>query len=463
MKTIYRKTFIIFFLCFNFSLLNAQDILIKGGYYFDEKTGTMIKNSGILVVSGKIASVNDNSDKPVVNILQLNDFDYILPGIIDMHAHFKVHIDGREKEDTTSLPKIYLANGVTSTFTAGELEPMKILALKGQINSGERIGPRIFNTGPYFGKDANSINKSWHQNMSEDEIISLINLWVSRGIDGIKVKGVTKAQLKIIIEKAHTHGLTVTGHLDSGFGETVSTVEAIELGIDRVEHFLGGEIIPDSIGAYQALSTANAWDKRLDPIINTYIARHIYYSPTISAYGMVGGSTDLALKDWIDQRKFFTDYAKSIIARQSKRLPFNITLSKIYEFKKVEIKRFYDAGGKDLIVLGTDRQLRNGDIGGFAVHKEMQVLSASGISNADVIRIASINGAKALGKSDYLGSIEIGKWADLYIITGNPLDDISTTNTVHTVIKAGKVYSTNKLLNSVLSKLGPINNADWKD
>jgi len=57
----------------------------------------------------------------------------------------------------------------------------------------------------------------------------------------------------------------------------------------------------------------------------------------------------------------------------------------------------------------------------------------------------------------------MGKWADFYVITGSPLEDISNTRTVHTVIKAGKVYFADKLLNSVLGKIGPYDKSDWQD
>jgi imidazolonepropionase-like amidohydrolase len=112
-------------------------------------------------------------------------------------------------------------------------------------------------------------------------------------------------------------------------------------------------------------------------------------------------------------------------------------------------------------VLGTDRQQRNGDIGGFAVHKEMEALFAAGIPPYSIIRIASINGAKALQKGDVLGSIEVGKWADLYITSGNPLESISHTKNVHTVIKAGHIHSSSELLNSIKESIGPESASDW--
>ncbi|MFD1314271.1 amidohydrolase family protein [Namhaeicola litoreus] len=458
------KTFLTFLLLIPYqNMLHAQDLLIKGGSYFNISNNSFVENKGIKVISGKIVAIGGEMNTDHLPVLNLDDSFFILPGIIDLHAHYKVHIGGKEKTDTLGMPIIYLANGVTSSFTAGELEPKKILELKRKIENQYVVGPRIFNTGPYFGKDANSKNNAWKENLSEEQIEELIDHWASKGIAGVKVKGITEQQLKTIIERAHFHGLTVTGHLDSGYKNTVSTEIAIKLGIDRVEHFLGGTVLPDTIGAYSSLAKMNPYDIRLDTIIQKFIENRIYYSPTLSTYGMVGGSTDEALADWIDQSIFFTSYAKSVIEKQAKGSSFQVMMNDIYENKKIEIKRFYDAGGKDLIVLGTDRQLRNGDIGGFAAHKEMRVLSEVGIPNHDVIGIASINGARALGVEDELGSIEIGKWADLYVVQGNPIKDISNTSSVFKVIKGGIVYDSEALLNSVHHSLGPKNAEDWQN
>ena len=128
------------------------------------------------------------------------------------------------------------------------------------------------------------------------------------------------------------------------------------------------------------------------------------------------------------------------------------------------IKRYFDAGG--LITLGTDRPYLQSNflgfqMGGFSDHRELQLLSEAGIPNAEVIRIATINSARAIGISDRLGSIEIGKWGDLMIIKGDPISSIKNTRTVHTVIKGGVIYETKELLNAAKGKLGPVSASDW--
>ena len=129
--------------------------------------------------------------------------------------------------------------------------------------------------------------------------------------------------------------------------------------------------------------------------------------------------------------------------------------------KKVTIKRFFDKGGK--ITLGTDHPSVGEYIPGFSAHREMEALVSIGIPNAEVLKIATLNGAQALRKSDILGSIEIGKLADVFVVTGNPLKDIKNTRNVITVIKGGTVYDAKALLKSVEGTMGPKNEGDWSN
>jgi imidazolonepropionase-like amidohydrolase len=85
----------------------------------------------------------------------------------------------------------------------------------------------------------------------------------------------------------------------------------------------------------------------------------------------------------------------------------------------------------------------------------MLALTLSGIPAADVLRIGTINGARALGVSDRLGSLEPGKLADLFVVDGNPLDDIRNTRNVVWVMRGGRHYDAAALLASVEGTLGP--------
>jgi imidazolonepropionase-like amidohydrolase len=93
----------------------------------------------------------------------------------------------------------------------------------------------------------------------------------------------------------------------------------------------------------------------------------------------------------------------------------------------------------------------------------MDALVRNGIPARDAIRIATINGAKALGIDADHGSIEIGKVADAVIVQGNPLRNIRNTRNVQQVIRAGKIHDAAKLLDSVRGKLGPRSKEEEKE
>ncbi|MDA2937731.1 amidohydrolase family protein, partial [Acidobacteria bacterium AH-259-A15] len=94
-------------------------------------------------------------------------------------------------------------------------------------------------------------------------------------------------------------------------------------------------------------------------------------------------------------------------------------------------------------------------LSGFSTHRELHTLVLSGIPPAAAIKIATINGARALNVSHKLGSIEPGKFADLFVVTGNPVKNIRNTRNVRLVMKSGQVYDSKALLKSVEGNLGP--------
>jgi imidazolonepropionase-like amidohydrolase len=112
------------------------------------------------------------------------------------------------------------------------------------------------------------------------------------------------------------------------------------------------------------------------------------------------------------------------------------------------------------MTLGTDHPSWGQWLTPFAAHREMYAFSVSGIPNAQVLRIATINSARAMGLGDRLGTIEAGKWADLVVVRGNPVQDIRRARLPRVVIKAGRVYDPEQLMKSAEGKIGPMSATD---
>ena len=430
----------------------SQNLLIKGGWVFDTSSKSFQKNSGIYIEDGVFRKGEGERDWEAI---YLSDEDYVLPGLIDLHAHYRVSYEGKAYDDTVAMPKIFLANGITSTFPAGEIEPEKMWDLQRKIDAGNLTGPRILHSGPYYGSAASD----WNPEFSEQDIRDRVDYWAERGVYGFKAKGITKEHLAILIDQAHKHNLTVTGHLDSGFKNSVNPQDAIKMGIDRVEHFLGGDLLVATTSAYNSLKDLDPADPRLEEIIQLYIKNGVYFDATLGTYGAIGLIDSPIFEDWAEENQYFTSFTKNVI-KNVKPSAFNELCALIYPVKQGVLKRYYDAGG--LITVGTDRPLLldnylGGGIGGFFIHREMAAMVEIGIPAGDVLYFATQQNAEAFRIDDRVGSISPGKWGDLMIIKGNPLLDINRTRSVHTVIKGGKVFDSNILLEAVKGKLGPEN------
>ncbi|MEN2280996.1 amidohydrolase family protein [Algoriphagus sp. SE2] len=430
----------------------SQNLLIKGGWVFDTFSKSFRENSGIYIEDGLFGEGEGRSDWEVIN---LSDEDYLLPGLIDLHAHYRVSYEGKAFDDTVAMPKIFLANGITSTFPAGEIEPEKIWDLQQKIDAGNIPGPRILHSGPYFGTAA----PDWNLGFTEQDIRDRVDYWADRGAFGFKAKGIIKEHLAILIDQAHKHNLTVTGHLDSGFRNSVNPQDAIKMGIDRVEHFLGGDLLVATTSAYNSLKDLYPTDPRLEEIIQLYIKNGVYFDATLGTYGAIGLIDSPIFEDWAEEDQYFIPFTKNVLSKV-KPSAFNELCALIYPVKQGILKRYYDAGG--LITVGTDRPLLldnylGGGIGGFFIHREMAAMVEIGIPAGDVLYFATQQNAEAFGIDDRVGSISPGKWGDLMIIKGNPLEDINRTRSVHTVVKAGKVFDSKALLGAAKGKLGPEN------
>lgn len=452
-----KKLFILLILSVAMSSLSAQDLYITGGHYFDTSTGRMIPNQGIVIKSGKFVAVNQSlANTEGYEVLVLGDDQFILPGIFDLHAHYRVTFDGVRRDEVEANPVIFLANGVTSTFPGGEIQPELMLEARRAINRGEKIGARIHSSGPYFG----TAFPAWDRSTTIEDVYATVDKWAELGAAGFKAKGINPVLLQALIERAHQHGLTVTGHLDSGFRNSVNPRDAISMGIDRIEHFLGGDALPDSVSAYATLQNLDLSNPQtlaqIDKEIKWFIAHNVYFDATLTAYGYYGHRNEY-YDHWHNERKYLTPYAFEITKETRQELGM---FQKIFDVKKQTVKRYYDMGGK--ITLGTDHPSVGEYIPGFSSHREMEALNAIGIPNTDVLRIATINGAEALRMSDKLGSIDVGKLGDLFVITGDPLQDIKNTRHVMWVVKGGVKYNSAELLKSAEGTMGPKDEHDWK-
>jgi len=436
------------------------DVVLTGGFLFDGVRDTIVPNTGIVIRSGIFQTVGatlQGVDLAGATVVKLSDTDYILPGLFDLHAHYAIDLfdQGRVDEYTVN-PIVFLANGVTSTFPAGEIDPEGMMAARRRIERGEQVGARIMSSGPYFG----TARPSWRAaDETPEQVRKEVDEWAARGVKGFKAKGIQGPQLLALIDQAHKYGLPVTGHLDSGSRSSVNPRDAIYMGIDRIEHFMGGDAITADRNAYASLEQLDVNRPEVDAIMKLYIQRNVYFDATLSAYGYWYKPKDERIfTTWMDEQSFLTPHAREVANIRKK--PQLEQFKRLYDVKQREVKKFYDAGGAKLITSGTDHPSWGEYLSGFSTHRELQTFVQAGIPAAAAIKMATINAAHAMRMGDQLGTIETSKLADLLIVRGNPLQDIKNTRNVQRVMLGGKVYDAAELLASVKGKMGPATAAD---
>jgi len=454
-------TAILLFLICSFSgVLNvqSQSLYIKGGWYFETDRGEMVKNKGILVRNGRLYEVGaepQETESDNYRVINLKDDQYVLPGIVDVHAHYRMDAFGsdslREVDEFKYNGIVYLANGVTSTFTNGVYYPEMELAAKKLFNSGKWTGPRFYASGPYFG----SARPGWKE-YSKEEIYQQVDYWTARGVDAFKTKGGSPETIQHLITRAHQQGRTVAGHLSSGYRNSTNSIDAIDMGIDRVEHILGGYVLDRDRPAYPVWNTVDTTSSEFKKTVQYFLDHHVYFDATINApvyFTTLDGKKGFDY--WADEQAMFTPYVQQLLGPRQEERGSSQLMNGLYWAMRRTTKAFYDAGGGDLITLGTDAPSHGYFLAGFGAHREMHNMVMAGIPEVDVIKIATQNSADALGKGSLLGSIEAGKLADLFIVQGNPLQDITNTRNVQLVIRSGQVYHPDKLLDMVKGKIGP--------
>ena len=440
------------------------ELFIHGGWLFDSVSDSRRRNSGILIRNGKIVEVDADAKKHrqgVATIMELEDSDTILPGMIDLHAHYNMDlVDKGRVEEVVYNGLLFLANGVTSTWSAGEYYPERVIAQRDLIDAGQAIGPRLFASGPYFGafrceyniKIAADDCIGWPNDITEEEIRREVDKWAEQGVISIKIKQATPREMKIVLEQAHRNGMTATGHLANyNIEYDVPLRDAILMGIDRVEHQI-------------TLGSGGPGSADMQEMIALMLKHQVFYDANLQMYGGINLRNELgSVMSWTDEARYFTPYARGLLEERGPPPPESDEAE--LKQRMLELRKFYEDGGGNLLILGTDEPVYTTLLPGFAFHRELLAMVHAGLPNAVALKAATINGARALGVADKLGSIEVGKLADLYVARGNPLDDIKTARNVQFVMKSGVVYDPKTLLKSAVGKIGPAgpdSHAEWE-
>ena len=430
-------------------------------------TGTAaIDDQTIVISGGKIQTVGPSKSVTIpanAETLDLNGYT-VLPGIVGMHNHMFFPMGGTPPMYSnmgTSFPRLYLANGVTTIRTTGSVAPYTDLEIKRMIDAGRMIGPKMHVTAPYLeGKGA--FTPVMHQLSDATDARRMVNFWADQGATSFKAyMNITRDELRAAVEEAHKRGLKVTGHLCS-----IGYKEAAEIGIDNLEHglFADSEFVankqPDQCpqGVSASLRQLDLKSAPVQETIRTLVAKNVAITSTLPVFEAGGAplaqSGVGAASALLNQRMLnvmSTDARVRYLqnrARVSSSPDFMTLFRKAMEFERA----FVQAGG--LLIAGLDPTGNGGIVAGFGDLREIELLVEAGFTPAEAIKIATLNGAKFLGEEARIGSIAVGKQADLMIVKGNPAANILDIEKVEIVFKDGVGYDSEKLMQSVQGLVG---------
>src|ERR1700761_9170835 len=422
----------------------------------DVKQLKVVEDQTVIVRNGLIAAIGDSkklSAPAGSTVIDLTGKS-LLPGFVLVHEHMYYanysadlsYLDVKELPYT--FPKLYLACGATTIRTAGSIEPYSDLNLKRDIDQGKMLGPAIDVTAPYL-EGKGSIFPGMHELSGPAEAKAFVDFWASQGCTSFKgYMFIDKPTLKAAIDEAHAKGLKVTGHLCA-----VTYREAAEMGINQLEHgfSVSTDFAPNKKENACPLFTApiaSADSPGVKSLIRFLADKKVIVTSTLAVlYNMT--TLDTTIRPEVleamspDTRDMFLN-----VYNKMRNAGGNKAMLEEYKMEKM----FSDAGG--LLAVGTDPTGSGATLAGYGSQQSIELLTQAGFTPIEAIRIATYNGAKALGLEHKIGSIEVGKAADLVVIDGDISQHIENIRKITWVFKQGVGFDSQKLFASVKGEVG---------
>jgi hypothetical protein len=370
------------------------------------KGDEVIERGDIVVTNNRIAAVGRSGSVRVPAGARVIDVSgkTIVPGLVDIHAHNWFGW-GLHRDQVTQL-LANLAYGVT-TQRDPQTSATDILTYTDLMETGALIGPRLYSTGPgIFGAD---------NIRSLDEARDVLRRY-SEHFNTKTIKQYLAGDRKVrqwVIMAAKELGLTTT---TEGGSNLTMNLTLMQDGYPGLEHPM--PIFP----LYK-------------DVIELQKASGITYTPTlIVGYGGPIGREYWLTRYDLDGDKKLQRFTPHEELDSWRTVPWNREDQYIFKGHAEQLAKMVKAGGR--VGLGS-----HGEIQGIGVHWELWMMQSGGMSNFEALRAATIHGAEAIGLGKDLGSLEVGKLADLQVLDRNPLTDIKNSTSIKYVMKNGRLYN----------------------
>ena len=403
----------------------------------DIENGELLEGQFVMVEGGTITGISDTA----LDVSGATHIDAtgktLIPGLWDMHGHFQMS-DG----------VLNIAGGVTSVRDIGSVHD-QVMELTARYDAGDVIGPNTYRAGfidqmsPYAAGDAVQ---------SLEEALERVDFYAEHGYMQIKLySSIDPEWVDDIAERTHSHGMRLSGHIPA----FMSAEQAVRAGYDEIQHinmvflnFLAGDREDTRKQLRFTLYGDEAGNLDLDSQeVEDFIAllrdNDVTIDPTAAIF--------------YEQLEHLPGDPNPTFAPVIDHLPTNVARGyykadmdmgdKVEEWtasggaQAAMLKKLHDSGVQ--LVPGSD------NVAAFTIHRELERYSEAGISNADVLRIGTLDSARIVGADDRTGSIEVGKESDLVLVEGNPLKDISAIRRATLVLKGNTAYKPDELYEAV--------------
>ena len=361
---------------------------------------------------------------------------YVMPGIVNTHIHMQDERGGVPQPFQYEM-NLYLAAGATTIRDVGS-DWEKAKKWRADSNAHTLVAPRILlYEGLWRAKGMNS----------PQQIREGVRYAKEQGVDGLKMFQMDRDQLAVLLDEAKKVGLKTAIHIAV---DEINARDFAELGGTSIEHFYG---VPDAafdgIQAFPPEHNAsnevhrfgragelfiqeNLNRKKLSEVLALMASKGVFWCPTLSIYEasrdviraqnlpwykeyLHPTMADYFMPDMKNHGSYFLGWTSTQEARWRRS----------YQVWMEALKEFAAAGG--LITVGDDAGFIY-SLYGFGQSRELELLEEAGFQPLEVIRMATVNGAKLVGMEDRLGRVRQGFIADLLVVNGNPLENLRLLN-----------------------------------
>jgi len=414
---------------------SADSYLLNNVHILPMDSPRLLRNHSVLVEDGVITAIGISGliDAPSEVEVVDGGGGFLMPGLSDMHAHIGGDADSYKPGTVTVAENQllrYLATGVTLLRdTAGSPQHFEIST---KLKNREWLGPDLYFTSPVLEGENAVWGEFTTKVLQADKAGKLVREYAEDGYWGVKVYHTVSAEVfDALISAGERSSIPIIGHVPFAVG----IERALRAGIYSIEHLRGYDFDGMTLQALAAdggrsaerfLSLKRMSEQRMEQLVSLTLRHGVWNTPTLAInrflfdqqsraalsehprYPLVHPNIRHAVENASQLDSIFSEGARD-------------ALQQVLPRQKELVKRLYEAGAG--VLIGTDAVVAAW-VPGFTAIDEMQSIAEAGLSNYDVLKMATVDAARFMGISDERGTIAAGKQASFILLDGNPLESL---------------------------------------